>query len=470
MQVKSQKRILLLCSLLSLLLMAACGAGGGGSDDSAEVTPIEIPTTSLDIELTLPDDEEFLEETIANVDRVTVDVLQGDEVLISGVELVNEGGVWTGTLDEVPIGIDYTLVTHALDESGEEVFELDAEETTSEETQEAVRFFPRRRPVQVRAEVNESTARTNSLIAQAEPNEITQVFALVQDGSTIVVPETELRKVNNQFAWQRILRRLPVRTPLFFSARGVNDDGFDIFTGATTQTLGFIFPLRVTIDMTRNEPVQQFLNITQINFPDPIETNSTDNTVLVSVQGNTLESVRYDFSASGGGSFAIATTTTKLSFFGEQTFANTYNAPSIPGNYLNSVTVTSLDRGLVVQNDFITNVVFPETNVAVKVLINPVITNMAVLQETDGSSSDIIFAPTLFEIGEEFDYNWSFNAATTGTIAATNFPQATILNYNPSIAGTLVLEVNVKNAPERKTTLQYGVPEDLFPTNVIQTF
>ncbi len=467
MKLKHSKMLMAFSMLLAVLIAGGCGAGGeGGGSGASSSEQVEAgPTKSMDIEVTIPDDL-----SLSGVERVTVDVIQNGITLISGLELVLQNGDWVGNAAGLPIGAEVEFVAYAYNGAGSVVYQASSVGFVSDSVQAvSLNAQAQTTAVEFSIELPENLASARNLVAVSTPDEIVNVFANVQQGATPLITNQLLVKEPGSFEWTGTLANLPVGPSLTFSARGVNSVSANIYTGQTDLTLANTGN-NVVISMAPENDGNTlgFVRITQILIPNVIQSGSTTNSVTVAVDGNSFEPIEQEFAPVTTGNFIVASTGSTLDFFGNATIAATYEAPNIAGSYFNTVSVTSLNRDTTIQWTFPTNVIQTEVDASARVLINPVITNLNV--QLANSNNDLLFTASLFNLGESYDYNWVFNAATTGSINSVNAPQVTLPNYSPTVAGTLTLEVNVQGDTSRKTTLFYGIQADLFPDNVIQTF
>ena len=101
--------------------MLACSnsspAGPGGKTTSATVSvDVQAPSQAQSIA------SQNLPGTISDITSLTVDVLKGGTPLISGQQLSYSDGVWSGTLENLPIGPSLTFIGHAYNVSAVEIF------------------------------------------------------------------------------------------------------------------------------------------------------------------------------------------------------------------------------------------------------------------------------------------------------------------------------------------------------------
>ncbi len=475
MKTKRSNAITILSLLFSCFLAIGCGEGGGGGGGGGGSTEAEtvtetspfagMPTTSMAVEFRIPDDSV---DAIEGVDRVIVSVIYNG-ASIGEYELQRQDGVWVGNLEGLPVGVTFDFVAQAYSSSGAVVYEAASVESVNETaTSLNLDAVQKTMDVEFSIQLPENLARARNLVSVATPDEIVNVFANVAEGGNVIVSNQPLTKQPGSFEWTGTFADLPVGPTLTFSARGTNISAANIYTGQTDASLASSGNNVVVSMAPENDGAALgFVRITQIRVPAALPVLSTTSSIGVVVDGNSFEEVGGVMTAGGDGNFDFATTST-LNFFGNATLGATYNTPSIAGSYLNTVAITSLARDTTIEWTFPTNIVSATTtNSGARVIINPVITN---LNATLNTSNNAVFTASLFNLGEAYDYAWSFTPSTTANVQNVNSPQTFIPNYDPSIAGTLTLEVNVQGDTSRKTTLHYGIQNDLFPNNVIQTF
>jgi hypothetical protein len=113
--------VFLFLIVLSLSTVLACNnsspAGLGGKTTSA--------TVSVDVQVPFQAQSKASQNllgTINDITSLTVDVLQEGAPLITGQPLTYSAGVWSGTLENLPIGPSLTFVGHAYNVSAVEIF------------------------------------------------------------------------------------------------------------------------------------------------------------------------------------------------------------------------------------------------------------------------------------------------------------------------------------------------------------
>ncbi len=116
---KASRYVFLLLIIMLLPTVLACSSSSSG--ESAGKTA--SATVSIDLKTASQDGQHspFL-GTIDDITSITVDVLQGSTPLITGQQLVNNNGVWSGVLPNLPIGPPLTFVGHAYNASAVQIF------------------------------------------------------------------------------------------------------------------------------------------------------------------------------------------------------------------------------------------------------------------------------------------------------------------------------------------------------------
>ncbi len=128
-----KKLFLLSIATLTLLLFSACATDSGSdattspAETSAEETPVMEPTTmSIDFSIRFPEQENsFLGKalgTFGEVASVTVTVTEGATTHATADLELSVGGVWVGTIDDLPVGTSLTFTASAKNGASLEIF------------------------------------------------------------------------------------------------------------------------------------------------------------------------------------------------------------------------------------------------------------------------------------------------------------------------------------------------------------
>ncbi len=113
---KTLRYVFLLLIVLLLPALPACNSSPSGAKTASVAVSIDVQTPSQAGRLS-----PFL-GTVNDITSITVDVLQGSTPLITGQQLVNNNGVWSGILPNLPIGPSLTFVGHAYNASAVQIF------------------------------------------------------------------------------------------------------------------------------------------------------------------------------------------------------------------------------------------------------------------------------------------------------------------------------------------------------------
>jgi len=60
--------------------------------------------------------------TVDDITSITVDVKSGSESLVTGVSLTNNDGLWSASIDSLPLGTQLTFIGHAYNSAGDKIF------------------------------------------------------------------------------------------------------------------------------------------------------------------------------------------------------------------------------------------------------------------------------------------------------------------------------------------------------------
>jgi uncharacterized delta-60 repeat protein len=118
---KTSRYLFLFILALFLSTLLACGhssSGSSGNNKTSATVTIDVQTLPQAQSKTL---QKFL-GTVADITSITVDVMNGSTLLITGQHLTYSDGVWSGTLENLPIGPSLTFVGHAYNVSAVEIF------------------------------------------------------------------------------------------------------------------------------------------------------------------------------------------------------------------------------------------------------------------------------------------------------------------------------------------------------------
>jgi hypothetical protein len=111
--------LFLVVLFLPIMLSCSNSSSGGAGDRSASVTVmIDVQTLS---QAQSKMQQKFL-GTVDDITSITVDVLDGSTPIISGQRLTYSNGVWSGILQNLPVGPSLTFIGHAYNDSNDEIF------------------------------------------------------------------------------------------------------------------------------------------------------------------------------------------------------------------------------------------------------------------------------------------------------------------------------------------------------------
>ncbi len=119
---KTKRWIPVVLVVLSLALLTAC-SGNKDSDGQKEVRYASATVTAgFSAGSQAGRFTPIFSGTATDVTSMTVDVVNGAEVIAEGVALAYSGGAWSTTINELPIGPQLTFTGHAYNSSAAEIF------------------------------------------------------------------------------------------------------------------------------------------------------------------------------------------------------------------------------------------------------------------------------------------------------------------------------------------------------------
>ena len=133
---KMKFKNLLILLVLAMFVIAGCDSAEESSESATTATetetetdakPTTAQTTSINIRIDFSSKTSSIMfnalGTASDVASITVNAYQtSDDVLIKSTELVNQGGIWEGTLTDLPFGVELDLIASAYDASNVVIF------------------------------------------------------------------------------------------------------------------------------------------------------------------------------------------------------------------------------------------------------------------------------------------------------------------------------------------------------------
>ncbi len=251
--------------------------------------------------------------------------------------------------------------------------------------------------------------------------------------------------------WTGTLPGLTMGTPLTFTAKALNGDGTEIFTGTHTATLndvGAQITIRLhAVDDNQPNRVPKVTGISISNVSTGVPAD-----VSITVAGTGSEDLAYEFS---GGMFDPPSGTVTLAS-GAGTINSTYQPPNVVGWYTVQVALRNA-QGNRVEVDFQIRV--QTSGLAAR--LGPVVRGISGKRTPAG----IRWTAAVSAAGEDtgLTYAWAFvksdNSAGTFTDAAAN--PTIMTGYEQTTAGTL--SVTVTDAESLQTSASLPVAANMFP-------
>ena len=129
------KKLFVMVALLSLLV-SGCGGGGDGSSGSEDSTATGgekiafSRSSAVDISVGFPEEGVSLSRAkdqdlglAAEVEKVILDVKEGETYYLREQVLTRSGNTWSGTLSNLPVGPTLTFIARAYDSSGNKILQ-----------------------------------------------------------------------------------------------------------------------------------------------------------------------------------------------------------------------------------------------------------------------------------------------------------------------------------------------------------
>lgn len=270
-------------------------------------------------------------------------------------------------------------------------------------------------------------------------DEIARITVSVLHGSTEIINDQEL--LNNMGTWEATLDDLPTATMLSFEAKAYDASDDVVLTGSTLKTLVGDGSDVITVSLGENITVDQ-VSVQAVRFPIEIQVLETheiqfDLAVIENIQ------IDYQFIAeTDGGLFDTIAGTYVPSATGIATLAVNYTAPAIDGDYRHTISMSY--SGNRTTKTYFTTTVSSEVNQSgFAVVFNPFLIH---LNDGPGDGSVVPFAATAGDDKpvEELFYLWTFDSGglfPSVTFEDSTSDQATLINYDENITGTVTLNI-----------------------------
>ena len=304
--------------------------------------------------------------------------------------------------------------------------------------------------------------------------------------STPLFINFDLTRTPDTTEWSGKIPFLPRGKMLTFFAKayGAASTTLPLFSGTTDQQLNSDYAdVAIRLAPSNNGAQITLPRIARISIPSAFTSGQAGNISFL-VEANTGERLSYTVTGStdsGSGTFFPSSgAITLLATSG--TFVSQYVPGSVTtqSEFTHTLRVTN-EAGHSVTTTFKTTVKPAGTTTGVgdsviRVLFNPVINGLGGVR----NGSMVTFIPTIADDGPESElrYAWSFTLpqdvtydpvpAFLGGSSTSDANAATLINYTPSVRGTLTLAVTDQDGAGGTTTLSYNLTPNQFPDNQTQ--